>query len=367
MEVDDNVFATTYTEAREKFLAAAAGLPHQAHRCPAAGMDDEPLTMDVVRLGADEAANVLLITSACHGVEGFCGSGVQVALLRDATFREQARHAGVAVVMVHALNPWGFSHWRRVTQEGVDLNRNFIDFTRPLPHNRGYDDIADALVPPHWPPSPAEEASLRHYEQQHGTRKLREAVSGGQFHHPDGLFYGGTAPTWSHRTLRVALWQHAARAERLAWIDIHTGLGPSGVGERIFAGPDDDRALHRAKAWWGPRVTSLHDGSASSPDLHGMMWHAAAQECPRTEITGMALEFGTWPLHTTTLALRGDHWAACHPEAPAPVRGALRAAMHEAFFVDTPAWKHAVLQQGHEAAVQAIEGLAGRPRSHLVD
>jgi len=27
----------------------------------------------------------------------------------------------------------------------------------------------------------------------------------------------------------------ATRCARLAWIDVHTGLGPSGHGERIFA------------------------------------------------------------------------------------------------------------------------------------
>ena len=53
---------------------------------------------------------------------------------------------------VHAINPYGFSHTRRATQENVDLNRNFVDFSAQLPENGGYTEIHDLLLPPEWPP-----------------------------------------------------------------------------------------------------------------------------------------------------------------------------------------------------------------------
>ena len=83
------------------------------------------------------------------------------------------------------------------------------------------------------------------------TRALQAAISGGQYEHPEGLFYGGRAPTWSQQTLRHVLQDHGRHCARLGWIDLHTGLGPSGHGERIFAGRDDAAALARARAWWG--------------------------------------------------------------------------------------------------------------------
>ena len=85
--------------------------------------------MDVARDGPRNAKALLVVSSACHGVEGFCGSGVQVALLEDADWHRAAPDAGVAVLYVHGLNPWGFSWWRRTTHENVDLNRNFRDFS----------------------------------------------------------------------------------------------------------------------------------------------------------------------------------------------------------------------------------------------
>ncbi|MGN6529165.1 MAG: M14 family metallopeptidase [Burkholderiaceae bacterium] len=362
MSPDTDPFASTYAQARARFRAAAqaAGAMLQAHPEPGRGAGMEVLAMDVARLGADDADAVLLVSSGCHGVEGHCGSGLQVALLGDAALLADAQRAGVALVLVHALNPWGFSHGRRVTQEGVDLNRNFIDFRRPPPRNAGYDELADALLPADWPPPGDAERRIAAYGARHGMAALQQAISGGQYAHPDGLFHGGTAPTWSHQTLRLVLRQHGTRCRRLGWIDLHSGLGESGVGERIHAARSDDVTRQRAKAWWGNRVTFTDDGSSVSSDLLGNAWHAAYEECAQATYTGIALEFGTVPLTAVLQALRLDHWVARRHDALDPRRETARAAMREAFYTDTPEWKRAVLAQGREATAQAIAGLAGR-------
>ena len=56
------------------------------------------------------------------------------------------------LVFVHALNPYGFSWVRRVNEDNVDLNRNFPDWSQPLPTNDGYAELADILVPTEWTP-----------------------------------------------------------------------------------------------------------------------------------------------------------------------------------------------------------------------
>jgi hypothetical protein len=355
-------FSQSYAEAREKFLAAAdaAGLDATEHLHPMLGRDGEPLAMDVVRTGPADATSLLIISSACHGVEGFCGSGVQTALLHDAAWRETAADAGVAVLYLHALNPYGFSWWRRTTQENVDLNRNFHDFSQALPHNAGYDELAGVIVPHAWPPSDDNNAAIQRYVQAHGMAKLQEAVSGGQYEHPEGIFYGGRNPTWSHITLRHVLQEHATRCARLGWIDLHTGLGPSGVGERIFACRDDATALKRARAWWGNAVTSIYDGSSSSAPLQGLMWLTAYQECAQAEYTGIALEYGTLPVMDMMNALRADQWLENHPEAPEAQRAQIKRQTRDAFYVDTDAWKQQVIEQAFDAAFGAVRGLAQR-------
>ena len=358
MSTQPDPFAPTYAEARARFLAAAHDAHQESHPEPLRGLELEALAMDVARIGADDADALLVISSGCHGVEGYCGSGAQVTLLADEMFRAQARRAGVALLFIHALNPWGFSFGRRVTHEGVDLNRNFIDFRRPPPGNPGYDQLAAVLLPETWPPGAGNERQLMSYAASHGPAALQAAVTGGQYKHPDGVFYGGTAATWSQQTLRLVLRQHATQCRQLGWIDLHSGLGESGVGERIFSARDEDGAKHRAKAWWGNCITFTDDGSSTSSDLHGNLWHAVYDECPQAGYAGIALEFGTQPPEAVLQALRYDHWVARRRDPHDAHLEPARAAMRHAFFTDTPQWKQAVLTQTRAAAVQAIAGMA---------
>ena len=351
-------FAQSYAEARDKFFVAARSreLGVETHVHPLLGRDGEMLAMDVARDGPLAAKSLLIVSSGCHGVEGFCGSGVQVALLGDAAWHDAARDAGAAVLYIHGLNPHGFSWWRRTTHENVDLNRNFRDFAADAPANLRYDELAPLLVPEHWPPDAATTAALDAFVAEHGDRALQQAISGGQYAHPDGLFFGGSEPTWSHTTLRQVLRHHGTCCTRLAWIDVHTGLGPSGHGERIYAGRDDADAYARAKSWWGD-VTSIYDGSSSSAVLTGLMWLAAYEECPQAEYTGIALEYGTQPQREVMLALRADQWLENHPEADEATRRAIKQQLRDAFYTDTDEWKEQIVAQGVDAAQRALRGL----------
>lgn len=355
-----DAFSSSYAEARAKFRAAAeaVGLDVEAHVHPLRGRDGEELAMDVVRDGARHAEKLLIVSSGCHGVEGFCGSGVQVALLRDPTWRSAVRDAGVAVLYLHALNPYGFSWLRRATQENVDLNRNFQDFSKPLPANPAYDEIDHLLLPANWPPPQAVQDRLDAFVAERGLAALQAAVSGGQYDHPEGLFYGGTNPTWSNVTLRRVLQEHGAGARELGWIDVHTGLGPCGHGELILACRDDPAALQRARAWWGPEVTSIYDGSSTSALLTGLMWSAAYDEVPQAQYTGIALEYGTWPMLDIIDALRAEHWLENHPETPADLAHTIKQRLRDAFYVDEPEWKHRVIEQAVNAARKGLSGLS---------
>ena len=337
------------------------GLAIESHAHPLLGRDGETLAMDVARDGAMDADKLLIVSSACHGVEGYCGSGVQVFALHDDEWCEHARAAGVAVLYVHALNPYGFSYLRRTTHENVDLNRNFQDFSKPLPANAGYGEIDSLLLPQEWPPNADNQAGVQQYLATKGEAAWQAAVSGGQYAFEGGMFFGGNEPTWSNRTLRSVLRTHGAAARRIGWIDLHTGLGPSGVGERIYAGGNDAQAVTRARAWWdgggATPVTSIYDGSSSSALLTGLMWTAIYDECPQAEYTGIALEYGTLPILQMLQALRAEHWLHQHPEAPAEQAAQIKADMLTAFYTDADAWRGQIISQARQAQFQALQGL----------
>jgi hypothetical protein len=358
-------FSSGYAQARVRFLeaAATAGLAIESHLHPLPGRDGETLAMDVALAGSPDARHLLVVSSACHGVEGYCGSGVQVHALHDEEWHAHASRHGVAVLYIHALNPYGFSHLRRVTQENVDLNRNFQDFSGPLPANAAYGELHPLLLPAQWPPDAANEAAISAYVQAHGMARFQTAVTQGQHDFADGMFFGGHSPTWSNRVLREVLRRHVQVAQQLAWIDIHTGLGPSGLGERIFAAGNDAATLQRARAWWGgggaTPVTSFYDGSSSSSPVRGMLFNVVYDECRQAQYTGIAMEYGTLPLPQMIQALRAEHWLHRHPQAPAAQAAEIRQQMLDAFYVDTDAWKGQIISQARQAMFQAVCGLSG--------
>ena len=159
-------FPADYPEGRARFRCAAAdaGSRLRSYVNPTVtGRHGEELATDVAVLGSNSPTSVLLITSGTHGVEGFCGSGCQDAFLEQRLYERLPRNA--AAVLVHALNPYGYSWHRRVTEDNVDLNRNFIDFAAPLPLAPAYEGLHDALVPASWhgPERELADAKLREF------------------------------------------------------------------------------------------------------------------------------------------------------------------------------------------------------------
>src|SRR5215472_514318 len=175
-------FSPHYQAARAKFLDAArgAGAALEAIPHPERGPDGGELATDVAWIGPRDAEAVLVMISATHGVEGFCGSGAQVDWLRREEYRGLAD--GTSVLIVHAINPYGFAWLRRVTNENVDLNRNWVDFSSPRTTNPGYDSLADQFNPTDWTAETQARtgAAMMAYAEAHGAMALQQALSGGQ-------------------------------------------------------------------------------------------------------------------------------------------------------------------------------------------
>ncbi len=107
-----------------------------SHENPAVP-DGEGLFTDVALLGRSDGRAMLALCSATHGVEGFAGSALQTGLLADGIGARLDPDTGL--VLIHAINPYGFAHLRHANEDNVDLNRNFIDHSKALPANPHYD------------------------------------------------------------------------------------------------------------------------------------------------------------------------------------------------------------------------------------
>lgn len=353
-------FSASYDEARAKFLAAAKDARGALERFvhPERGPQGQELSTDVAWFGPRDAERVLVMISGTHGVEGYCGSGAQVDWLRRG---ELARvPAGVGVLMIHAANPYGFAWNRRVTHENVDLNRNWIDFDKPLPRNPGYAELHDLICPSEWTAAAQQRTlgALMQWVQTHGMVAMQAAVSGGQYTHPKGLFYGGTGPTWSRRTQSEIFRAYLSRARRVGIIDYHTGLGPWGYGEQIVPVARDSDGFARARAWFGAAVTSPAGGTSTSADVSGDGLSGAVALLPQAEVTGIALEIGTVETMVVLQALRADAWLHAYGDVRAAEAVPIKKQIRDAFYGDADDWKGMVAGQSLLATRQALAGLA---------
>jgi hypothetical protein len=356
----EHYFSANYAQARERFLAAARLRDARLESFPidALGSLGEELATDVALITAPSKRGLLILSSATHGVEGFCGSACQMALLHDEAMLACAAEAGIALLLIHAINPYGFSWLSRANENNVDLNRNAQDFDGPLPDNPEYANLHPLLVPSVWPASAENEQTISNYIAQHGRGCYRDAVSCGQYSHPDGVFFGGAERSQSLRTLNHVLQTYASGYDDIGWIDVHTGLGPYGNGEKIFAGRRDADEVVRAQRWWGQDIAVPFAGTSTSADITGQLASTIYTACPASRRTLMALEFGTVPFETMVDALRGEAWLRSHSTASSELAWSIRKTVREAFYCDHEVWKGMVLGQSRVAIFQALQGLA---------
>jgi hypothetical protein len=356
-------FAPDYASARAAFLAQAARLRAlvESVEHPRAGLHGETLAADLAWIGARDASRVVVSMSGTHGVEGLHGSACQVALLARAD--PERLPPDTALAVVHAVNPYGFSWLRRVDDANIDVNRNFVDFAAP-PRNPGYAALHDLLLPADWNEATARTmaAALHLTAERIGRGAIAEAITGGQYTHPQGLFFGGHGPSWSSITLASLVRRHLGQARALCVLDHHTGLGPRGHTELICRHPIGSRELSLARAWWGADVTAAAAGETESRVLGGNAREAFAGWCPRARfVVAIALEVGTVPGPEVIGALAADNWLHQRGDPRSPLGDRIRGAMREAFAPGDPAWRARSIARALEITDQALAGLVAEP------
>ena len=366
MDISDSLsrsFAETYQVARRLFLDAVdqEHLRATSISYPQTGPEGESLKCDIAWAGRSNAARVLVLVSATHGIEGFCGSGCQVDWLRSG--QVAALPDGIGVLLVHAINPHGFAWLRRVTEEGCDLNRNFLDFSAPLPENPGHDDLVDCFVPSDLDSKTLKiaEARIAAYRERHGERAFQTARKAGQYRHPHSMFFGGFAPSRARLALESIIDSCAlASREQVAVIDFHTGLGPFGYGEPISGHRPGTPGFAWVNAAFGESVGVPELGTSSSIPLHGTardVWDRHLGE----HYGYLALEFGTYSQERGRVALRDDHWLHRRRNIDwhADETRRIKRAIKKHYYPGSLDWKEMVLWRSRQVIRQAIVALNG--------
>jgi hypothetical protein len=354
-------FSDTYNEARSKFLDLASARGAQVHSFvhpDQKGIEGEDLAMDIAVFGNPAVEKTLLLVSGTHGQEGYTGSAIQIAYLRDLEIPE-----GVNVVALHALNPWGFSHLSRSDENNVDNNRNFRDFSNLPPLSEINVEVQNMLCPNDWVDETIDWTNTKdRLIAKYGGQAFATAVTGGQTDVPTGLNFCGRAPSWSNRTVQKALPGILAHTRKLVFLEWHTGLG--GFGELChlcLEGPESP-AFQRVFKWLGEAAS--HDMDSLYDDLGGAtpayvgpfsMWLPEA--APNAKCAGLVIEVGTYDINTVAASVRMDRWLKFGEGRSKLTRDEMRRAMMEGLYPTSPEWRAKALLNGCKAQAKLMDGL----------
>jgi Protein of unknown function (DUF2817) len=358
--INTGVFPDNYISARERLLLLAElsvliEIQGKIYRCPGKTPSGKSLFTDTVWLGSENATKVLVLLSGTHGVEGFVGSAVELDHINLIALGQLLIPTDAAVLIVHALTPWGYAWLRRCDEDGVDLNRNGVDFTKPLPENTDYELLRNALFSSN---QNQRKSFTSAFERQHGRNALEMAISGGQYTDPAGPFYGGTAPAHGRLVTEDLIQRYSLHERDLAVIDLHSGLGPYGYGEIICDHHPASPGAQIAHDWYGDSVTLPALGTSSSVPKTGLMdyaWHAVMND----QSCFITLEFGTYPTDQLFEVLLRDHqlWAQ-QDNMSARIEHSKHMRQH--FCPNDKAWKAMVLFRARQVIAQAVQGLSAK-------
>jgi hypothetical protein len=354
-------FSETYAQARQAFLSRAAergakvvSEVHPTER----GAQGEDLAIDVAIFGDPNAEKTLFLVSGTHGQEGFLGSALQIEFLRELEIP-----AGVSVVALHALNPWGFSHLSRTDEQNIDLNRNFGDYAASLAPDELYPLLVRALCPDDWIEETIDWTAVRDdVVAKHGFKRMITVLAGGQIFEPTGLNYVGTGPSWSRKTVSEILPRIFAKSRKIAFIEWHTGLGKFGELSHLCSFPPGSASYERVFDWMGEAARSsfaatFEQGKGETPSYQGLFSAWLPTTAPQAEWAGVLIEVGTYDNITVGDAVRMDRWLRFGQGRTSVPRDQMRKAMMERLNPASAEWRAKAMENGLDAQRRALRGL----------
>ena len=230
-----SLWSESYDLSRDRFLQetqdfAGDTTGRKAGAIAVPSKTDTDLTVDWWFLPATkEQRNLVIVSSGVHGVEGYVGAAMQNLMLKHVIPHQD--RSQVAYLFLHAVNPWGFRHGRRVTENNVDLNRN-MSLKNELYEtgNSAYDQLQEFLNPK----EPVDlsiaghsvfAARLVSLSARYGSSFVRQATLGGQYRHRHGIYFGGDKREPQLDGLQSLLLKTMEPYRNVLHVDFHTGYG----------------------------------------------------------------------------------------------------------------------------------------------
>ncbi len=299
-------FAETYEAHRAKFRALLSIVQKV---WPAAELGkhqicaEEDLSIDTIeaRPHAD-CKRLIIISTGLHGIEGYIGAAAQHLFVAE--YIHQLNPEDTGLLLIHSINPWGMKYRRRVNENNVDLNRNFIfqDTASAEPAeevNSAYDKALKLLNPARplrSAGSPLFYLCLINKILTMGPANFREAVLYGQYRHPAGLYYGGSGFEPSAKVVNDLYLAAANDYERILHIDMHSGYGPRDQMTLVNSVYEKRDSADLQKSFDYPLVakTDPDEFYRMQGDMVDYLYQYFNSRYPNKYYHGTSFEFGTY-------------------------------------------------------------------------
>jgi predicted deacylase len=307
------LWPSSYFEARKWFRET---MPQSLQAWRGARLEAQPLdteaelTIDWAFAKASDAPERLLVLiTGLHGIEGFVGA-VILRLFVD-KFLPRLDAASTGLLVVHAMNPWGMHHGRKVNAQNFDLNRNFLiapqDFDPAF--NPDYGRLK-TFIGPERPVDPPGRAAARFalglvkVLRAHGSAVLQRASLLGQYRDPRGMYYGGTGLAQEAQLLLRLLRESVPGHQSVTLLDMHSGYGPR-LQMSLVHSPREARSGQELRQRFNyPRVLKADDCDfyAMRGDMVDTLYALAETAWPDIRFYASSFEFGTFGDSTLSLA-----------------------------------------------------------------
>ena len=389
-------FPSRYLEAHQEFCETAGEigwtLEFYSHDNQGAEGEDlvtavacsNPADSATLESNSNSSRKTLILSTGLHGVEGFLGTAV---LLRMLDHWRQSGSPACNVILIHALNPCGYSYLRRVDSENRDLNRNFL-----LP-GQSYSEAPelyrrmDRVLNPKHSPRRLDPFVLHALLAvcRFGFSAVQAAIASGQYEYPQGIFYGGSQPAPISQWLKKKLPDWLVNVEHVLHLDFHTGLGKPATYKLMFETAVDEKQRRRLlEVFREEELLELRAGRGTPADDANTT--SSGSRVQRRGYYGARGSFGSWcahysrvenylfafaefgtyhPLHVLKALRAENQWE--HYSAPGGHRSLRMGAelylqpekqrLLEAFCPRSEAWRQACLVQAQSAVQRATRSL----------
>ncbi|CDQ19910.1 Protein of unknown function [Halobacillus karajensis] len=375
MEAVNHYFKGAYEESRKEFRHLLSLIQS---KWPGAKLytkfigEEEDNTIDVLYAEADESnRQVLFMTSGEHGIEGYAGAAVIRLFVEE--WIEDMDPSETGICLVHAINPWGMRNFRRVTENNVDLNRNYFLNPSAIPRdiNSMYEKECHIFLPER-PVESIEKEKTSLYESlskgmmKEGYKGIKQAKGMGQFQFERGVYFGGKEEEPSVTYMKS--WQETLlnRFDRIVHMDWHTALGPSNEVTMVMS-KENKKHEEELMEWYGLNNIQVFSPEKVKGDSTNYFYELKKEKFPSKHLTSALFEFGTFGTSRQaelrefiTIILENQlYWEGTKNHES---REWIRGEFMNMFYPQDRNWKESVLMEARKAiqSVLRAEGILPR-------